>query len=95
MYYKKNRPYSIRTLSALKAIQHSVFTMVIYSLNAILSSRTMVAILLPWFGSAYGGYSQRIVMLLWLWYCKWQKIPSQRIVMDYKRYEINSVNKVY
>ena len=35
---KLYRPYSIRTLSALKAIQCSVFTMVIHSLDAILSS---------------------------------------------------------
>ena len=87
------RPYSVRTLSTLEAMQCSVFTMVIHSSDAILSSRTTVAMVLPWFSTAYDGYSQRIVMLLW--YCKWRKIPSQRIVMDYRRYEINLVNKVY
>ena len=32
------RPYSIRIISALEALQHPLFTMVIHPLDAILSS---------------------------------------------------------
>ena len=62
--------------------------MLMHPLDAILGSRTSDAILLPWFGTAYGGYSWRTVMLLWIWY-------YNSFATDYKRYEINSVNKVY
>ena len=81
--YNKYTPYSI-TISTLETIQYPLFTMVISPLDAILSSRTSVAILLPWFGTAYGRYSWRIGMLLWLWYCKWRTIPSQRILSAIK-----------
>ena len=34
-------------------------------------------------------------MLLWFWYCKWQILADNSFATGYKRYEINSVNKVY
>ena len=34
-------------------------------------------------------------MLLWFWYCKWRILADNSFATDYKRYEINSVNKVY
>ena len=69
-----NRPYSIRMISAHESIQCPVFTMVILTLDAILSSRTSVATSSSWFGTAYGRYSRRKMMLLW--YCKWRTTPS-------------------
>ena len=82
------RPYSIRIISTLEAIQHPLFTMVITPLDAILSSRTSVAL---------------------VWYCIWRiftencdvtmvmvlQMVENSFATDYKRYEINSVNKVY
>ena len=34
-------------------------------------------------------------MLLWFWYCKWCPFAEKSFATGYKRYEINSVNKVY
>jgi len=34
-------------------------------------------------------------MLLWFWYCKWRPLAEKSFATGYKRYEINSVNKVY
>ena len=77
-------PYSIRMISDREVIQCLVFTMVILTLDAILSSRTSAATPSPWFGTAYGGYSRRNMMLLWLWYCKWRMTSSQQIISAMK-----------
>ena len=34
-------------------------------------------------------------MLLWFWYCKWRILADNSFATGCKRYEINSVNKVY
>ena len=34
-------------------------------------------------------------MLLWFWYCKWRILADNSFATGYKRYEINSVNKLY
>ena len=79
-------------ISTHEAIQCLVFTMVILTLDAILSSRMSVITPSLWFGTAFGRYSLRNMMSLWLWYCKWRTTPSQQIINAMKL--IQSFNKV-
>ena len=72
----------------ISTIQCLVFTMVILTLDAILSSRTSIATSSPWFGTAYGGYSHRNTMVMVL------QMADDSFATDYECYEINSVNKV-